>query len=459
MKVNTKSPKSEPILTHGGAVGLKESALKELTKTVSCCMLWEDAFYEGGDSIANRIASLSEKVDVKDLSTLAIKARTDLKLRHVPLYLCVQMLKKGGSLVGETISKVINRADELTEILAIYQKVNGKDAPLPKQLKVGIAKAFTKFNEYQLAKYNRDSEIKLRDAMFLCHPKPKDKAQEKLWKKLVNNELKTPDTWEVALSAGKDKAETFTRLLKTEKLGYLALLKNLRNMVESGVDTKLVEKAIRDGAKDSCALPFRFISAAKYAPKLEAALSDAIEIAASGLPKLKGKTLVVVDISGSMNGSLAKNSETTRMEAAFGLAMLIREQAEDITLYATAGDDGAVKHDTRLVPARHAFALADAFRSLYEPMGGGGVFLKQCMEHIAKEEHGKKFDRVIVITDEQDCDIGARTSKAPTLGKYNYIINVGCYTPGLPVLSAGWTKVSGFSERVIDWMMDDESTN
>ena len=76
--------------------------------------------------------------------------------------------------------------------------------------------------------------------LFLCHAKPKDEAQAALWKKLVENTLESPDTWEVALSAGKDKRENFERLLREGKLGGLAVLRNLRPMPASGVDPRLL---------------------------------------------------------------------------------------------------------------------------------------------------------------------------------------------------------------------------
>lgn len=449
-EVNTK--------THEGAPAVKQSAEKELARTVSCMMLWEDAFYESGSKTAARVAELSEHVSIPFLCGLAKRARTDLRLRHAPLYLMVQALQKKGSdgernLIGQTISEVIQRADELAEILAIYWR-DGKKK-LPRQLKAGIAKAFPKFSAYNLAKYNRDGKVKLRDALFLSHAKPKNDEQGKVWEKLIDGKLESPDTWEVELSAGKDKKETFTRLISEKKLGYMALLRNLRNMEQSGVDRKLVSAALLEGVKDSKALPFRFIAAAKHAPAYEPTLDRAIQMAASGLPKCGGRTLLVVDISGSMGSALSGKSEMTRMDAACGLAMLVREQCEEAVIYATAGNDHTRRHATCVVPPRHAFALRDAILGLYGPLGGGGIFLVQAMDCIATHEK-QAFDRVIVITDEQDCDIKVKASTAKKLGKFNYIVNVGMYEPALPVESAGWTRVSGFSERVIDWMLDNE---
>jgi len=459
MKTNKKKAEAT-ILTHEGAAAAKESPEKELVRTVSGCLLFEDAFYEKGSDIAERIKDLVGKVSMKFVSDLAIRAREALKLRHVPLWLCVHMLQKKGdakerNLVGETISKVIRRPDEMAELLALYWKDGRK--PVPRQLKAGIAKAFPKFDEYQLSKWNRDAAVKLRDALFIAHPKPQSKEQEALWKKLVDNTLPPPETWEVMLSKGMTKKEAFTKLLTERKLGYMALLQNLRNCEEGEVDRALIEESLIRGAPKSWALPFRFITAAKHVPKFEDMLGKAMVAAAEALPKLKGRTLLVIDVSGSMAGTLSHKSQMSRIDAANGLAILMREQAEDITVYATAGNDGTRVHATDIVPARHGFALADAIQKRTGELGGGGIFLKQCMEYIQKKEK-KPFDRVIVITDEQDCDDpSVKASEAPKLGEYNYILNVGVYEPALPVMGAGWTRISGFSERVVDWIAVEEA--
>src|SRR5437667_12056317 len=98
--------------------------------------------------------------------------------------------------------------------------------------------------------------VKLRDVPFLCHAKPKDEAQAALWKKLVENTLEPPDTWEVALSTGKDKRENFERLLREGKLGGMAVLRNLRLMLASGVDPKLVRERLDQGVARALPLPF-----------------------------------------------------------------------------------------------------------------------------------------------------------------------------------------------------------
>ncbi len=179
-------------------------------------------------------------------------------------------------LVGETLARVIQRADELSEFVAIYWA--GGRQPLSAQVKKGLAAAFTKFDEYALAKYDRAGVVRLRDVLFLSHARPVDEAQAALWKRLAANELATPDTWEVALSAagrgeGANKREVWERLLAERKLGALALLRNLRNMQQAGVSEELVLSALA-ALKTDRVLPFRFLAAARNAPQWEEALEN-----------------------------------------------------------------------------------------------------------------------------------------------------------------------------------------
>ena len=259
-------------------------------------------------------------------------------------------MRRIASLVAETLERVIQRADELCEFVAIYWK-DGR-VPLSAQVKKGLAAAFPKFDEYQLAKYDRGGPIKLRDVLFLSHAKPRDDAQAGVWKKLVWGKLATPDTWEVALSSGADKRAAWERLLAENKLGALALLRNLRNMREASVDEDLVLKALRSMKTDRV-LPFRFLAAARYAPQWEAALEEAMLKSVAAQTKLPGRTALLVDVSGSMTASLSRRSEMLRTDAAYGLAVLLREIGERVNVYSFS--DNLVE-----VPARRGFALRDA---------------------------------------------------------------------------------------------------
>src|SRR5215469_15637799 len=225
-----------PVRTHEGAVAQKVDAKSELRRTVLTCLLWEDTFYEKGNHIAKRLAALAAENKPEVVAALAREARDEMQLRHAPLFLVRELARRkgAGKLVADALETIIQRADELGEFVALYWKE--KKQPLSAGAKRGLARAFTKFDAYQLAKYNRDSVVKLRDVLFLCHAKPKDAEQAAVWKKLVENTLESPDTWEVALSAGKGKREVFERLLGEGKLGGLAVLRNLRLMLAAGVE-------------------------------------------------------------------------------------------------------------------------------------------------------------------------------------------------------------------------------
>jgi hypothetical protein len=450
--INAKS-KSE-LRTHGGAKAQTINLEQQLKRSVMACMLWEDSFYEDGVSIAERIETLSGAVKPEKVAETAIAAREDFKLRHVPLLLARGLAKKRHP-VASLLERIIQRPDELTEFLAIYWK-NGKE-PLSSQVKKGLGNAFKKFNEYQLAKYDRQTAIRLKDVLFLSHPKPKDKEQEALWKRLIDGKLAIPDTWEVNLSSGKDKKEVWTAMLTNNSLGALALIRNLRNMLSESVDLDLIREAILK-MKTERVLPFRFITAAKYAPKLEPELEQAMFKCVDSQEKLKGKTILIVDTSGSMYGArnVSKNSELSRIDAAAALAILIKEISENPVIYATAGDDRKMIHATKELPARRGFALSDKIvdRSLFKEIGSGGIFLKQVMDYVYDKE--KEADRVIVITDEQDCDqsLEKSPSKANAFGKNNYLINVSVESNGIGY--GKWTHFDGWSEAIVSYIREFE---
>jgi 60 kDa SS-A/Ro ribonucleoprotein len=423
-----------PVRTHEGAVAQKVDAKREIRRTVLTCLLWEDTFYEKGSDIAKRIAELVARNKPEVVAVLAREAREKMQLRHAPLFLTRELARRKGAgpLVAETLEHVIQRADELGEFVALYWKE--KKQPLSAGVKRGLAKAFTKFDAYQLAKYDRESVVKLRDVLFLCHAKPKDEAQAALWKNLVENTLEPPDTWEVALSAGKDKRENFERLLREGKLGGLAVLRNLRLMLASGVDPKLIRERLDKGV--ARALPFRFVTAARHAPKLEDALEKAMIKGIAGFESLAGSTGLVVDVSGSMNYKLSKKGETTRMDAAAGLAILLREKAEDFAI--ATFSDACIE-----LPPRRGFALRDA---IVGSQAHSGTYLKRALTQLQEKREWRELQRLIVITDEQSHDgiLPAWTPRA-------YVVNVAPYKHGISY-GNGWTHIDGWSERIVDYL-------
>lgn len=439
MKLNTPT---KPIHTFEGAVAKHINAEQQLRRSVMSCLLWEDDFYESGETIASRIKDTIPKVRPEAVQAIAVEAREKMKLRHVPLKIVREMarLDSHKHLVAETLERVIQRADELTEFCAIWNQNSKK--PLSKtlsaQAKKGLARAFVKFNEYALAKYNRDGAIKLKDVLFLCHAKPQTSEQEALWKRLIDGTLTTPDTWEVELSAksGEGKKESWTRLLTDKKLGGLALLRNLRNMREAQVDSTLVKSAIAS-MKTERVLPFRFIAAARHAMDLEPELEAAMLRCLEGAKKLKGRTALMVDVSGSMDEKLSAKSDLKRLDAACGLAMLLREVCEslDVVTFSNAA---------ALVPPRRGFALRDA---IINSQPHSGTYLGAAVDAVLRMpvEH----DRLICITDEQSHD------RVPDPKGMAYMVNVASAKNGVGY--GPWLHVDGFSEAIVDFITETEN--
>ncbi len=423
-----KIPSPRGARTHEGAPARNISPELALRRSVLACLLWEDQFYEDGVEIAGRIQSLVSKVGAEAVAALAVEARAKMKLRHVPLLLVREMarLKTHRALVSQTLAQVIQRADELAEFVAIYWK-EGK-VPLSAQAKKGLAKAFRKFDEYQLAKYDRNGPIRLRDVLFLCHAKPRDAEQAALWKRLIEGELRSPDTWEVALSSGADKRDAWERLLRERKLGALALLRNLRNMKQVGVDESLVLGGI-DSMDTARVLPFRFLAAARYVPQWEESLERAMLSSLTAQEKLAGRTVLLVDISGSMTAALSRRSEMLRTDAAYGLAILLREICAHAAVF-------TFSNDLVEVPPRRGFALRDA---LDGSQSHGGTYLGRALEKLREQ-----YDRIIVITDEQAHD------RVPGPRGRGYVINVASNKNGVGY--GAWTHIDGWSEAVVEYI-------
>ncbi len=362
-----KINQTKSVRTHEGAKGRAFGPEKQLRRALMNSMLWEDQFYEDGVAIAERIAALVPKVKAETVAALAIEAREDMKLRHAPLLIVREMARHEGhkALVADTLERVVQRPDELTEFLAIYWAdalgplQQRKKAAVSAQAKKGLARAFAKFDAYQLAKYDRDGAVRLRDVLFLVHAKPKDAEQAKIWQDLVDGKLAAPDTWEVALSSGAAKYTTFDRLIAEKKLGALALLRNLRGMLQAGLPKKTIGKAL-DEMRTDRVLPYRFIAAARHAPDLEQELEHAMFRAIEGHEKLKGKTRLLVDVSGSMDALLSGRSEMTRLDAAVGLAVLAREIGEDVEIFTFSNDVKKVppRRGVRAARCDHLFAAA-----------------------------------------------------------------------------------------------------
>lgn len=434
--------------THEGALSRDKSAEAELRRTIMACLLWEDTFYESGKSIADRIMELIQKVDPQTVTEIAIEARTKQYLRHVPLLIVRELVRRGmidpeaRKYVRGALSGVIQRPDELKEFLAIYWKGKDKDQSLSAQVKKGLADAFGKFNAYQLAKYNNEEgAVSLRDVMFLVHPRPKDAEQAEVWKKLANRELESPDTWEVALSAskGEGKKEIWERLLKEQKLGAFALIRNLRNMIQAGVNDGLVREGLREAKSDKI-LPFRFLAALRAAPQYAGELEGMMLKNLSDQPKLPGTTILLVDVSGSMDHQLSTKSDLKRVDAAAGLAIMLREVCQSVRV-------ASFSTKTVEVPAYRGLALAESIQK-------SQIHDATNTADAVKWANQQTYDRLMVITDEQASGgrmgWGSYAAVVPGPKNLGYMINVASYQNGIGY--GPWVQIDGWSERVVDFV-------
>ena len=447
----TSKFEEERLAGGSGALAAKQSNTALLRRAVLANLLWEDVAYMDGMRVAEEIQRLIPLCPAIDVYNIALEARTMQKLRHTPLFLAVEMCKypEHKMFVQDLLPQIITRADMLTDFLAIYWK-DGKK-PIANQAKKGLAKAFHNFNEYKFAKYDRDAAIKLRDVMFLCRPKPENQYEQDLFKKVADRTLATPETWEVLLSTGKDKKESWTKLITEGKIGGLAMLRNIANMRRANVDKKVINEGL-EKLKSSMLMPLDFLKAFRMNPEFSRQIEDAMINSYSNLPKLKGKTLFIVDVSGSMGARMSEKSDFTRYDAACAMAMLAANQCEDYEIVCTAGNDYTHTGAHRNIPyPQKGFGIFEQIRETNKNIGHGGIFTRQCLEWCNDKFKGQKFDRIIVFSDSQDCDFPERRTPKP-FGTYNYICDVSAHTKGVNYRGAWTAEISGFSEHFITFI-------
>lgn len=438
----------------------KQTPYMQLRLCVLTNLLWEKNAYIDGESVSNKIGELIPLCNVQDVANLVIEARKIQKLRHTPLYIVSEMLKHDNMrpLVKDILPEICTRADMITDMLAIYWK-DGK-RPLPNALKIGLAKSFYNFNEYQFAKYDRNAPIKLRDVMFLCHPKPRNAKEKELFAKIAGRTLAIPETWETMLSRGKDKKETWEYLIKNNKIGGLAMLRNVRNMMNANVDTPIIKQGIKN-MNSSMILPLDFMKANRLTDDIfERELEDKMLYSYKDISKLPGKSLLVIDVSGSMTAPISDSSIFTRYDAAAALMTLASFKCEDYTIVLTGGNDR--KRTEKHIVDKYApigFGLDNYLNKSAHNIGWGGIFTAQCINSL-KKELTDKYERIIVFSDSQDIDVAHGSKVKPQVfGKYNYIINVGSHTNSIAYNGIWDAEITGWSEHFLDYIAAYEELN
>jgi hypothetical protein len=424
MRFNFFKKKQPDVLNYEGTPAYKLSPAMELYSAVVTASL-SDGFYEKADERLNRIRSLIAKCDAAFVARLAVYAREQMHLRSIPLVLAVELAKhhSGDSLVSRMVARTVQRADEITELLAYYALANKRNEEkklnkLSKQVQKGLSAAFNKFDEYQFAKYNRDAAVTLRDALFLVHPVAKDEAQQVLFNKIVNDELKTPYTWETELSAlGTQRFATdaereaamrakWEELIDSGKLGYMALLRNLRNILlaeVSGAHIKTVCEQLTnaDAVLRSKQLPFRFLAAHRelklvnsgYTGMLLDAIEEALKISVMNVRGFGMDTRVVVacDVSGSMQKSVSPRSKVLLFDIGLLLGMVLQYKSANV-LCGMFGDTWKLIN----VGKKNILGNVDEF---YKREGEVGYATNGYLVLRGLINAGKKVDKVMMFTD------------------------------------------------------------
>lgn len=461
---NTVAARQSPLVD---AVEL--SPADQLLRTLMTCLLWEDNFYENGVSVADRITKLVPLVAADEVHAMAVEARDNFGLRHAPL-LVARAMARGPfthrEQVRRTLAEIIKRPDEIAEFLALYWSDNNGKKFVSHGVRDGLERAMRKFNEFQFSKWDKPGkDVRIRDAMFMSHCNPNigndrryDKevrravakgainvelnAREQLFAKLANDELKQTGTWEDRLSAGGDAKAVFTELIEKGELGGLAFVRNIRKMEEVGIPKKLIETYSKTVNLKGI-FPHQLLTSARVNPQYESMFDAMMLRQLSGIGKMEGSTVVLVDVSGSMDSVISTPGKssvvrpsiitTTRVDVAAAVAILAREMFDKIRVFTFS--DRAVE-----VPSRRGIALRDAIR-LSQPHSS--TYLAGAIDHLNKIG----YERLIVITDEQSHDGGG----SPLRGARNYMLNVAPHERSVAQQDR-WISISGWSPQVLKYI-------
>lgn len=450
-KFNAKVTNKTTNLAGGRAFSMDSET--ELVHAVLNTFL-EDKFYESGDARLERIKELVKKCDPQFVANLAIIARKEFHLRSVTTMLLGELAKNyyGNSTMKDTIIAATERVDDLTELVTYC------GTPLPKQVKRGVRNALLKFNRYQLAKYRGEGKaVSLVDLFNLTHPKPQhaNDEQRQAWDDLINGRLVSFDTWETEVSNAKDEAArklAWETLVMEDKLGYMALIRNLNNLVKYDVSSPVKKYACKlltspELIKKSKQLPFRFYTAYENVQgerKFADAISEAMDIAVSNTPELPGKTLIAIDSSGSMT-----SNDCLKKAAIFGATLFKSNQNAEVILYDTnVYKLGSVSGRTPVV---------DLVKSVLLQSRGGGTDTSLVFKYSLNEK--KKFDRIIIISDNESWVERYGSSvqscyndyKAAGNDPYIYAIDIAGYNTK-DVTGGKVFHLAGWSNRLLDFI-------
>jgi hypothetical protein len=449
--------------------------------------LLEGSFYETDDeqlaAVVQRFDAAANQ-DPEFVLKLAAYARQELYLRDIPQVLLVLSANDDRfkddspeSLIREWAPDIIQRMDETATVLAVHDQLFGGTAPWP--LRRGVEDALVSMADaYTLGKYELSRrEVTLHDVFNRVHPKPVDAEQETLFERFMRGDLDdypdveplpSPNTWETVISERGNTRDAWETLIEDDAytLPIFASIRNLRNMLEAGVDEDtVVDHLDLEAVRHAPLYPFRYYQAYTalqnadvQAPAVERWLEDAIDVAVETVPDGLGDTFVAVDLSGSMDMALSKNSTLRLKEIGALFGAILADQGAEV---------GGFGDDFQTVPMHvdtPVLQRQDAVLAIDEDVGNSTNGWK-ALEYLRDRE--EPIERVVVFTDMQIWDstpFTARdnqTVKAAFDAYRNevssdtalYLVDLASY--GDLVTPEGYENVynvSGWSENVLSFI-------
>lgn len=441
--------------TYEGAPGFARDVKSELFLLSVSNMVGENTFYEKAGERDNRYVQLVREATLADpewTARLLKWLRAEANMRSASLVGAAEYTKArlDNRVVSDlkptcrqVVDSVLQRADEPGEMLAYWTSTYGRSVPKP--IKRGVADAVLRlYNERSLLKYDTASKgFRFGDVLDLVHPDTKSPWQGDLFahaldrrhgranpipgglRLLAGNEIlraradRDPNvlldadalrgagmTWEDALSlAGSkvDKAKLWEATVPS--MGYMALMRNLRNFDQAGVSDEVaavVSAKLADPAEvaKSRQLPMRFLSAYRAAPSLRwgYALERAITHSLVNVPQLSGRTLILIDTSGSMGAGFSKDGTLMRWDAAavFGIALGMRCESADVVSF-SGGWGTANTKDFPLQRGESLLRAVDRWKAGGYFLDGGTETAGAIHKHLRPGFH----NRLVILTDEQ----------------------------------------------------------
>lgn len=453
------SPNTIKTVNKEGHVAYGMTDKSKLVTQVLTSFFNESKFYGDNSKEMMELIPKVIKADPEFVSNLAVFARREFNMRSVAHVLTAFLAHEveGKPYVRSTVKGVSLRGDDITEIMAFYLSTFGK--PVPNSLKKGIGEVLQNLDEYALAKYKGASkDVKMRDLLCLCRPKPVSKEQEALWKRCLEGTLETPYTWETELSARGNAKEVWEELIASHKVGYMAMLRNLRNIVQANpanLDAALNYIRDPEAVKRSKQLPFRFLSAYRSlsgigTSKVFDALEDAIDISVENLPKLSGRTVIAIDVSGSMSDAISSKSDVRCCDLSVLLGLIANRICEDSIVYTF---NHFIK---RMNVSRRSGLISTAIN--YSHPGGGTDMLLPFQKMIDENIFA---DRVIILSD-NECNGGwfGKSTVQAYADRYRLLTGHDIWVHAIDLQGYGTQQfcgqktniIAGWSEKVFDFI-------